>query len=50
MTLQTANGLMLIRCYTKYLIEIENESALLEQMNFKPSINVASDSSSKLVN
>lgn len=36
MTLQTSNALLLIRCFTKYLIEIENEAALLEQINFKP--------------
>lgn len=35
MTLQTTNAVMLIRCFTKYLIEIENEAALLEQINFK---------------
>jgi len=35
MSLQTANALLLIRCYTKYLIEIENEAALLEQINFR---------------
>ena len=36
MTLQTANLLLLIRCFTKYIIEIENENALLEQLNFTP--------------
>jgi hypothetical protein len=33
MTLQTSNALLLIRCFTKYIIEIENESTLLEQIN-----------------
>ena len=36
MALQTYNLLLLIRCFTKYIIEIENESALLEQLNVKP--------------
>ena len=36
MALQTSNLLLLIRCFTKYIIEIENESALLEQLNVKP--------------
>jgi hypothetical protein len=35
MTLQTGNALLLIRCFTKYIIEIENEAALLEQLNIK---------------
>lgn len=35
MTLQTANALLIIRCFTKYIIEIETESALLEQINAK---------------
>lgn len=38
MTTQTANALLLIRCFTKYLIEIENECALLEQINSKPNL------------
>jgi len=38
-TLQTSNLLLLIRCYTKYIIEIENETALLEQLNFNSSAN-----------
>lgn len=33
--MQTANALLLIRCFTKYIIEIENERALLEQLNAK---------------
>lgn len=37
-TIQIANSLMLIRCFTKYIIEIENESALLEQINSSPDI------------
>ncbi len=36
MTMQTANALFIIRCFTKYIIQIENESALLEQINRKP--------------
>lgn len=36
MALQTANALLIIRSFTKYIIEIENESALLEQLNAKP--------------
>ena len=36
MIMQTANALLLIRCFTKYIIEIENECALLEQINAKP--------------
>jgi len=35
MALQTSNLLLLIRCFTKYIIEIENESALMEQLNVK---------------
>lgn len=35
--MQTSNGLLLIRCFTKYIIEIENECALLEQINSCPS-------------
>lgn len=35
-TLQTANALLIIRCFTKYIIEIENETTLLEHMNYKP--------------
>jgi hypothetical protein len=35
MTLQTGNALLLIRCFTKYMIEIENETALLEQLQIK---------------
>jgi hypothetical protein len=35
MALQTGNALFLIRCFTKHIIEIENETALLEQLNFK---------------
>ena len=37
MALQTANALLIIRSFTKYIIEIENESALLEQLNARPS-------------
>ena len=33
--MQTANMLLIIRCYTKFIIEIENEEALLEQLNVK---------------
>jgi len=33
MILQTSNALLLIRCFTKYIIEIENETSLLEQIN-----------------
>lgn len=40
--MQTANALLLIRCFTKYIIQIENECALLEQINRKP--NFLSDS------
>ena len=35
MILQTTNALLLIRCFTKYIVEIENENALLEQLNVK---------------
>jgi hypothetical protein len=35
MVLQTTNALLLIRCFTKYIVEIENENALLEQLNNK---------------
>jgi hypothetical protein len=35
MALQTSNILLIIRCFTKYIIEIENENALMEQMNVK---------------
>lgn len=35
MVLQTTNALLLIRCFTKYIVEIENENALLEQLNAK---------------
>lgn len=42
MTLQTANALLIIRCFTKYIIEIDTESALLEQINAKP-INLESN-------
>jgi hypothetical protein len=31
--MQTTNALFIIRCFTKYLIEIENEAAFLEQLN-----------------
>ena len=30
---QTTNAIFLVRCFTKYIIEIENESALIEQIN-----------------
>lgn len=33
MVLHTSNLLLIIRCFTKYIIEIENESALLDQLN-----------------
>lgn len=36
MVLHTSNALFIIRCITKYLIEIENETVFLEQMNFQP--------------
>lgn len=36
MVLQTSNALFIIRCLTKYMIEIENETILLDQMNFRP--------------
>lgn len=35
MILQTSNALFIIRCITKYMIEIESEAILLEQMNFR---------------
>jgi hypothetical protein len=37
MALQTSNILLIIRCFTKYIIEIENENALMEQLNTKNS-------------
>ena len=37
MALQTSNILLIIRCFTKYIIEIENENALMEQLNVKNS-------------
>ena len=46
-TLQTSNLLLLIRCYTKYIIEIENETALLEQLNYNTLMN-EKDTSSQL--
>lgn len=33
MILQSTNALLLVRCFTKYIIEIENECALIEQIN-----------------
>ncbi|RMZ94589.1 dymeclin isoform X1 [Brachionus plicatilis] len=36
MVLHTSNALFIIRCITKYMIEIENEAVLLEQINFRP--------------
>lgn len=42
MTLQTSNALLIIRSFTKYIIEIENETALLEQMNHKPQLDLNS--------
>lgn len=52
MSLQTANALLLIRCYTKYLIEIENEAALLEQINFRhvPTVSDVQPSKFKSIN
>ena len=46
MTLQTANALLIIRCFTKYIIEIDTEVALLEQINAKP-LNLESNDDSK---
>ena len=43
-TLQTTNALLIIRCFTKYIIEIENETALLDQLNAKSSSSSATES------
>lgn len=50
MTLQTANSLLIIRCFTKYIIEIENETAFLEQINAKPLVVTAESSNLSIVN
>ena len=31
--MQTTNALLIIRCFTKYIIEIESENSLLDQLN-----------------
>jgi hypothetical protein len=45
MALQISNSLLIIRHFTKYIIEIETETTLLEQLNSKPNEIISSNSS-----